>query len=131
MPRRIDTTFSNLKTDGKAAFIAYICAGDPTIAATLEIVLALESAGADIIELGVPFSDPLADGVVNQAAAQRALDSGFHTADVIELVRKVRETSEIPLVLFTYLNLTTQAGIRFQTPGLVQQVILEFFRFVQ
>ena len=104
MAGRIDGTFKNLASEGRSAFIAYICAGDPSIDASLEIVQALESVGTDLIELGIPFSDPLADGVVNQMAAQRALEAGTHLADVLTLVKRIRETSEIPLVFFTYLN---------------------------
>jgi len=101
---RIDACFQNLRESGKRAFVAYICAGDPTLERTLDIVLALEKAGADIIELGLPFSDPLADGVVNQLAADRALKSGASTVGVIDLIRRIRVQSQIPLVLFTYLN---------------------------
>ena len=103
MTNRIDTTFENL-ADGDAAFIAYVSAGDPDMARSLQVVRALERAGADIIELGVPFSDPLADGVVNQMAAQRALDAGATFPGVLDLVKEIRLESEIPVVLFTYLN---------------------------
>jgi tryptophan synthase alpha chain len=101
---RIDATFEKLKNEGRKAFIAYLCAGDPDLDTCLKLVLALEEAGADIIELGLPFSDPLADGIVNQMAAQRALEAGTTMAGVMELIRRVREKSSIPLVLFTYLN---------------------------
>jgi len=101
---RIDATFHQLKADGKRAFVAYVCAGDPTLERTIDIVLALEQAGADIIELGLPFSDPLADGVVNQLAADRALRAGATTQGVLDMIRRLREKSQIPLVLFTYLN---------------------------
>lgn len=104
MSNRIDQKFADLKSRGQAAFVAYIAAGDPDIDTTLEIVLALEAAGADVIELGLPFSDPLADGIVNQMAAQRALDAGTTTKKVLDLIRRIREKSEVPLVLFTYLN---------------------------
>lgn len=103
-PNRIDQRFEKLQADGRRAFVAYICAGDPTIEATVEIVLELEKAGVDVVELGLPFSDPLADGVVNQMAADRALKGGASTAKVIDAVRQIRERSNIPLVLFTYLN---------------------------
>jgi len=73
---RIDECFAQLRTRGEKAFIAYICAGDPSLARTVDLALALEKAGTDILELGVPFSDPLADGIVNQLAAQRALEAG-------------------------------------------------------
>lgn len=101
---RLDARFSQLKAEGKRAFVAYICAGDPTLEKTVDIVLALEAAGADVIELGLPFSDPLADGIVNQMAADRAIRGGTTTPKVLEMIKKVRERSQIPLVLFTYLN---------------------------
>lgn len=101
---RIDRHFAELRKSGKRAFVAYVCAGDPTLDITIDIVLALEKAGVDIVELGVPFSDPLADGVVNQMAADRALKAGASFPKVLEMVRKLREKSQIPLVFFTYLN---------------------------
>jgi tryptophan synthase alpha chain len=101
---RIDTTFAALKTEGKAAFVAYVCAGDPTLERSLEILRALEKAGVDVIELGVPFSDPMADGIVNQMAAHRALEAGASLPGVLDLIRSFRQESELPLVLFTYLN---------------------------
>lgn len=101
---RIDARFAALRDAKKKAFVAYVCAGDPTLDATIDIVLGLERAGVDIVELGVPFSDPLADGVVNQMAADRALKAGTSTPGVLEMIRKLRTKSEIPLVLFTYLN---------------------------
>ena len=104
MENRIDATFNRLQAEGKSAFIAYVCAGDPTPEKTVEIVAALEEAGADIVELGVPFSDPLADGVVNQMAADRALKAGTTVAKVLDIVREIRKMSQVPIVLFTYLN---------------------------
>jgi len=101
---RIDARFAALRHENKKAFVAYVCAGDPTLDATIDIVLGLERAGVDVVELGVPFSDPLADGVVNQMAADRALKAGASTPGVIEMIRKLRTKSQIPLVLFTYLN---------------------------
>lgn len=101
---RIDARFAALRAARKKAFVAYVCAGDPTLPATIDIVLALERAGVDIVELGVPFSDPLADGVVNQMAADRALKAGATTPGVLEMIRRLRTQSQIPLVLFTYLN---------------------------
>ncbi len=104
MPNRIDQTFARLhKTSGKA-FVAYVAAGDPDFENSLEIIKALADAGSDIIELGLPFSDPLADGIVNQMAADRALKAGMTTVHAIELIRRFRETHETPIVLFTYLN---------------------------
>jgi tryptophan synthase alpha chain len=84
--------------------VAYICAGDPTLDATVEIVKALDAAGADVIELGLPFSDPLADGIVNQLAADRAIRSGTTTPKVLEMIKVIRQHTQVPLVLFTYLN---------------------------
>ena len=101
---RIDAAFARLKMAGKKGFVAYISAGDPDLARTLTLAAAIESAGADILELGVPFSDPLADGTVNQAAASRALASGATVAGVLRCIRELRERSPIPVVLYTYLN---------------------------
>jgi tryptophan synthase alpha chain len=104
MPNRIDATFSRLRERGQKAFVAYVAAGDPDFEKSLEIIKSLADVGADIIELGLPFSDPLADGIVNQMAAERAIRGGMTTARAIELIRKFRETHETPIVLFTYLN---------------------------
>lgn len=101
---RIDAAFARLRSEGTKAFVAYVCAGDPSFDASLEVIRALADAGSDVIELGVPFSDPLADGIVNQMAADRALKSGMSTARVLELIRAFRETHDTPIVLFTYLN---------------------------
>ena len=103
MSNRIDRTFANLP-EGDAAFIAYVSGGDPDMERSLEVVRALARAGADIIELGVPFSDPLADGVVNQMAAQRALDAGATFPKILDLVKEFRRESEVPVVLYTYMN---------------------------
>jgi tryptophan synthase alpha chain len=104
MPNRIDQTFERLRANKQAAMIAYIAAGDPTLEATRSLVPALEKAGVDLIELGLPFSDPLADGIVNQLAAARALEAGATTAKVLDCVKSIREVSQIPIVLYTYLN---------------------------
>jgi len=104
MANRIDTTFARLKEQSRKAFVAYVCGGDPDFDRSLEILLALDEAGADVIELGIPFSDPMADGIVNQMAADRALKAGMSTPRILELIRLFREKSETPLVLFTYLN---------------------------
>lgn len=104
MANRIDTTFSRLRESSKKAFVAYVCGGDPNFEKSLEILHALADAGADIIELGVPFSDPIADGIVNQMAADRALNAGMSTPRILDLIRAFRETHETPIVLFTYLN---------------------------
>lgn len=106
MRNRIDLCFEKRRK----AFIPYICAGDPTLDRTVEIGLALEAAGADILELGLPFSDPLADGIVNQLAAQRALAAGATLAGVLEAVRKIRAKSPMPIVLYSYMNPILQFG---------------------
>lgn len=101
---RIDRRFAELKQEGKSAFVAYVCAGDPDMDHSLEVLHALERAGADILEVGVPFSDPMADGIVNQMAAHRALEAGATLPKTLDLIRRFRETSQLPIVLFTYLN---------------------------
>lgn len=101
---RIDATFQTLRAANRKALIAYITAGDPTPDSTPAIVEALEQAGVHIIELGIPFSDPLADGPVIQAASGRAIAAGTTVAGVLEIVRRIRTRSQIPIVLFTYLN---------------------------
>jgi tryptophan synthase alpha chain len=101
---RIDRKFATLRAAGSKAFIAYICAGDPSLEATRALALRMEEAGVDILELGVPFSDPLADGIVNQLAAQRALEAGATPHGVLECVRQIRRDSQIPIVLYTYIN---------------------------
>lgn len=102
---RLDETFTALKSKNKKAFIAYVAAGDPSFDLSLEIMHTLADIGADIIELGLPFSDPLADGIVNQMAADRALKAGMTTARSLDLIRAFREKDDkTPLVLFTYLN---------------------------
>src|SRR4051794_10988544 len=110
MPDRVEQLFRRCREENRAAFIPYICAGDPTLAATVDIALELERAGADLLELGIPFSDPLADGIVNQLAAQRALDAGATASGVLDCVKKIRAKSEIPIVLYTYLNPVLQFG---------------------
>lgn len=102
--QRIARRFAALAAEGRSGFIAYITAGDPSFDGTLAVARALEDAGVDILELGLPFSDPLADGPTIQAAAGRALTAGMTVARALDLVRTIRESSELPLVLFTYLN---------------------------
>jgi tryptophan synthase alpha chain len=101
---RIDTKFNELRKARKKAFIAYITAGDPSLVKTVELVLALEKAGADIIELGVPFSDPLADGPTIQGASFRALQRGTTVPKILAAVKRIRRSSDIPLALMTYYN---------------------------
>jgi tryptophan synthase alpha chain len=110
MQNRIDLCFRALSARKEKAFIAYICAGDPDLARTVDLALALEKAGTDILELGIPFSDPLADGLVNQLAAQRALEAGATVPGVLDCIRKIRHQSQIPIVLYTYLNPIFQFG---------------------
>jgi tryptophan synthase alpha chain len=111
MSERIERLFARCRDEDRAAFIPYICAGDPNFARTVEIALALERNGADLLELGLPFSDPLADGIVNQLAAQRALQAGATARGVLDCVREIRRASEIPIVLYTYLNPIFRFGI--------------------
>ena len=111
MTNRIDNCFARLRSEKRKGFIPYICAGDPSLDRTVDLAFALEKAGADILELGLPFSDPLADGIVNQLAAQRALAAGATTRGVLECVSTIRKQSKIPIVLYTYLNPIFQFGL--------------------
>jgi tryptophan synthase alpha chain len=111
MSDRIERLFARCRKENRAAFIPYICAGDPNLSRTAELAIALEKAGADLLELGIPFSDPLADGIVNQLAAERALESGVTVKGVLDCVRNIRIHSEIPIVLYTYLNPIFQFGL--------------------
>jgi tryptophan synthase alpha chain len=108
---RIDRRFAQLRSENRKGFIPFITAGDPSLDITLELILALEKSGADIIELGVPFSDPIADGPVIQRATERALANGVMLRKVLELGGKVRQRSEIPLVLFSYFNPLLNYGL--------------------
>src|SRR5688500_5326675 len=108
---RITERFERLKRDGKKGFVVYIGAGDPNLAATRELALAFDEVGVDILELGVPFSDPLADGLVNQLAAQRGLESGTTPTKVLATVAEVRRRSQIPVVLYIYYNLIHHRGL--------------------
>jgi tryptophan synthase alpha chain len=101
---RIEQKFAQLKNEGRKGFIPYITAGDPSLDITLDLILALEKSGADIIELGVPFSDPIADGPVIQRATERALHNGVTLRKVLALGERVRQRSQIPLLLFSYFN---------------------------
>lgn len=107
---RIAHAFSRAREQNRAAFVAYLCAGDPDFDTSLAACRALLAGGVDVLELGVPFSDPLADGLTNQLAAQRALAGGMTAARVFELVRKIRELSEVPIVFYTYYNLVFSNG---------------------
>src|ERR1700685_2749557 len=110
-PSRISRRFAELRRTAEIGLVAYLTAGDPTLAATEQFVLALAGAGADVIELGVPFSDPVADGPVIQRASERALRSGTTLAGVLALVKSLRAKTEVPLVLFSYFNPVLQMGI--------------------
>jgi tryptophan synthase alpha chain len=110
-PTRISRRFAELRERGELGIVAYITAGDPSLDATLRYVLAVAEAGADVIELGVPFSDPLADGPTIQRASERALKAGTTLAGVLDLVRRIRESSEVPLILFGYYNPFYQMGL--------------------
>lgn len=101
---RITTRFEELRHAGRKAFIPYITAGDPDLETTARLLLELERGGADIIELGVPFSDPMADGPVIQRASERALRNGVSVRDCLELVGQIRKSSDVPILLFSYLN---------------------------
>jgi len=108
---RIVERFARLKRDGKKGFVVYIGAGDPNLDATRRLALAFDQAGVDVLELGVPFSDPLADGLVNQLAAQRGLESGTTPPKVLETVAAIRKDSQVPVVLYIYFNLIHRVGM--------------------
>jgi len=109
---RIDKKFEALKGEGRKALITFITAGDPDIETTYDIVLTLEEAGSDIIELGIPYSDPLADGPTIQASSQRALNKGVKIPDIMKIVEKIRLKSDIPLVYLVYYNSIFKYGIQ-------------------
>lgn len=100
----ITSTFQRLKAENKKAFIPYIMAGDPNLEKTLENVMLIEKCGADIVEIGVPFTDPLADGPTIQRAAERALKAGITLKKIIPFIKELRRLSQIPIVLMTYYN---------------------------
>jgi tryptophan synthase alpha chain len=114
-PTRISRRFALLKESGELGLVAYITAGDPSLSATLQFVLSLAEAGADVIELGIPFSDPLADGPTIQRASERALKHHVTLAKAIDLVREIRQSpspaANVPLVLFSYYNPILQMGL--------------------
>ncbi|HEX9000023.1 MAG TPA: tryptophan synthase subunit alpha, partial [Blastocatellia bacterium] len=120
---RITQKFEQLKAEGRKAFIPYITAGDPDLATTESLLLALARAGADVIELGVPFSDPMADGPVIQRASERALKNTVGVTEILPLVERFRQVSDVPIVLFTYFNPLMQfarenAGQRLKAAGI-------------
>ena len=109
--RRIEHAFNELKREGKKGFIPFITAGDPDLAATGELLVELANSGATLIELGVPFSDPMADGPVIQRASERALKHGFGLKEILETTAKARARIDTPIVLFSYFNPLLQYGV--------------------
>ena len=108
---RIVEKFAQLKKAGKKGFVVYVGAGDPHLEATRQLALAFDTAGVDILELGVPFSDPLADGLVNQLAAQRGLESGTTPPKLLATIAAIRKDSQIPIILYIYFNLIHKVGL--------------------
>jgi tryptophan synthase alpha chain len=108
---RIEKKFQELKAAKKKAFIPYITAGDPNLKTTVDLILALDKAGADVIEVGVPFSDPIADGPVIQRATERALLSGATLEDILRMGKEVRKTSQVPLLIMSYYNPLLRYGL--------------------
>ena len=108
---RIAARLAQCKAEGRPAFVAFLTAGDPSLDRTVSAALELEAAGVDVLELGVPFSDPLADGPVIQRSSERALSRGVTLARVLDVVREIRSKSQLPLVLFSYLNPLLQRGL--------------------
>ena len=108
---RIEERFAQLRRGGKKGLVVYIGAGDPNLEATRRLALAFDRAGTDILELGVPFSDPLADGLVNQLAAQRGLESGTTPPKLLATIAAIRQESQIPIVLYIYFNLIHRVGM--------------------
>jgi tryptophan synthase alpha chain len=109
---RIVERFQRLKTQGKKGLVIYIGAGDPNLEATRQLALGFDQAGVDVLELGVPFSDPLADGLVNQLAAQRGLESGTTPPKVLETVAAIRRESQMPIVFYVYFNILHKRGVK-------------------
>ena len=101
---RLEAKFRELKEQGRAAFIAYITAGDPSLEGTASLITEFDARGVDIVELGVPFSDPIADGPVNQEAAMRALRNGIGIGDILAMVKRLRATTDMPMIFFAYVN---------------------------
>src|ERR1700694_4390279 len=104
MHNRIDQTFAQLRNKKEKAFMAYITGGDPNPDRSVEVALALADASVDFLEIGIPFSDPLADGIANQLGAQRALQAGTTVAKILKIVASIRERSLMPIILYSYLN---------------------------
>src|ERR1700760_3508697 len=112
MPQtRIQSLFSRLKDEKRAALVVYLTAGDPSPSHTAGFVAALERGGADLVELGVPFSDPIADGPVIQRGSERALKAGMSVAKTLDIASEIRRKSDIPILLFTYMNPILRFGL--------------------
>ena len=109
---RIVERFAALKSKGQKGLVVYIGAGDPHLEATRQLTIAFDQAGVDVVELGVPFSDPLADGVVNQLAAQRGLESGTTPPKLLATIAAIRQESQVPIVLYIYFNLIHRVGLK-------------------
>ena len=117
---RIVAKFAQLKSAGKKGLVVYIGAGDPDLAATHDLAVAFAQAGVDVLELGVPFSDPLADGLVNQLAAQRGLESGTTPPKLLATIAAIRRDSQVPIVLYIYFNLIHRLGLEAFIAGAAQ-----------
>lgn len=109
---RIVERFQRLQQQGKKGLVIYISAGDPNLEATRQLAVAFDQAGVDILELGVPFSDPLADGLVNQLAAQRGLESGTTPPKLLQTIAAIRQASQVPIVLYVYFNILHKRGVK-------------------
>ncbi len=109
---RIVERFARLKKEGQKGFVVYIGAGDPNLEATRQLTLSFDKLGVDVVELGVPFSDPLADGLVNQLAAQRGLESGTTPAKLLATVAEIRKDSQVPIVFYVYFNILHKYGLQ-------------------
>src|SRR6202521_158260 len=110
MDNRIDHRFLRLRKQGSSGFMAYITGGDPTLEKTVDIAVALSRAGVDFLEIGIPFSDPLADGVANQLGAQRALAAGTTVPKLLKTIIEMRKNLDFPIILYSYLNPLFQYG---------------------
>jgi tryptophan synthase alpha chain len=123
MENRIDQRFLQLKQERTSGFMAYITGGDPTLEKTVDIALALSETGVDFLEIGIPFSDPLADGVANQLGAQRALAAGTTVPKLLKTVAQIRKLLDFPIILYSYLNPLLQYGFeRFERDAAVAGV---------
>ncbi len=111
MSRRLDSTFAAVRARGRCGLVTYVTAGDPDFARSRDVILALDRAGADVLEVGVPFSEPLADGPVIQRASERALAAGMSLGRALDLVAEVRRDVQAPIVLFTYANPVFRLGL--------------------